>query len=106
MVDRIGVDVGAVEALAGRLDRAAGALQEVLLRLVGPGWERAGAAVGDAALRSAVTEAGQEWTRYAVALGTALDALARATRESARAYAETEGRVATGWDVLGAGASR
>ncbi|MGD8199949.1 WXG100 family type VII secretion target [Ornithinimicrobium sp. W1679] len=105
MVDRIGVDVGAVEALAGRLDRAAGALQEVL-RLVGPGWERAGAAVGDAALRSAVNEAGQEWTRYAVALGTALDALARATGESARAYAETEGRVATGWDVLGAGASR
>ena len=39
-------------------------------------------------------------------LQAALDALARATRESARAYAETEDRVATGWDVLGAGAPR
>lgn len=105
MVDRIGVDVGAVEALADRLDRAAGGLEEVL-RVVGPGWERAGAAVGDTGLGSAVTEAGQEWTRYAVALGTALDALARATRASAGAYAETEDRVATGWDVLGAGAPR
>ena len=96
MQERIGVDAAAVEGLADGLDRCVRTLEGVL-GAVGPGWERAGAAVGAGALRAAVTEAGVDWTRYAVALGRSVDALGRATRESARAYAEVEDRVAGSW---------
>lgn len=102
MQERIGVDVAAVEGLADGLDRSLRTL-EAVLGAVGPGWERAGAAAGSGPLRAAVTEAGQDWTRYAVALGRSVDALGRATRESARAYAEVEDRVAGGWPAPGTG---
>ena len=100
MVDRIAVDVAAVEALAGRLDRVARALEDVL-RVVGPGWEQAGAAVGGGDLGAALTEAGQDWTRYAVALGVAVDALGRGTREAAVAYGQVEDRVSLAWGPTG-----
>lgn len=98
MGDRIGVDVAAVEALADGYDRGVRTLEDVLGAL-GPAWARAGDVAGAAALRAAVTEVGEDWTRYAVALGSALDALGRATRESARAYAEVEDRVAASWEA-------